>query len=90
MKYLMRKGFVYLTETAINIGYSCMLLTENMIDVFIINGKDRETVQNQIIKYQTKIDESSPSNSIVNGKEVELKGLPKGEGHVRFAENTVN
>ena len=84
------KRFVYSTETAINIGYSCMLLTENMIDVFIINGKDRETVQSQIIDCQTKIDESSPSHSIVNGNDVGMKGFPKGESHVRFAENTVS
>lgn len=29
------KLFIFFTETAINIGYSCQLLTDDLIDVFI-------------------------------------------------------
>ena len=67
-----------------------MLLTENMIEVFNINGRDEETVRNQIKDCQKKIDESSPTNSIVNGKEVEMKGISGSGSRVRFAENTVS
>ena len=81
---------LFFTETAINIGYSCMLLTENMLDVFIINGKDKQTVQSQMLEYQNKIDTKSPKNSMSNGNEVELKTFKKSNSHVRFAETTVS
>ena len=35
-------------ETAINIGYSCRLLTEEMREVFIIDGKDEKEVEVQL------------------------------------------
>ena len=79
----------FFSETAINIGYSCMLLTENMVDVFIINGKDKETVQNQILACQTKIDAASPKNSVSHDEDIEMKGV-KRNSHVRFAENSVS
>lgn len=46
---------IVVVETAINIGYSSMLLTENMVEVFIINGNDEETVIKQITESQKKI-----------------------------------
>lgn len=42
-------------ETAINIGYSSMLLTEDMIDVFIISGDNEEKVKEEITRSQKKI-----------------------------------
>ncbi|KAL3097861.1 hypothetical protein niasHS_000596 [Heterodera schachtii] len=36
------------TETAINIGYSCRLLTEEMREVFIIDGKEEKEVEVQL------------------------------------------
>lgn len=36
------------TETAINIGYSCKLLTEEMQEVFVIDGKDEKQVEVQL------------------------------------------
>ena len=47
--------FLFLTETAINIGYSCHLLTDNMTEVFIINGETLESVQQAIAEYKNKI-----------------------------------
>ena len=47
--------FIVVVETAINIGYSSMLLTENMVEVFIVNGNDEETVIKQIEESQKKI-----------------------------------
>ena len=47
--------FIVAVETAINIGYSSMLLTENMVEVFIVNGNDEETVIKQIEESQKKI-----------------------------------
>ena len=52
-----------------------MLLTENMIDVFIINGKDRDAVHDEILAFQQKVGTYSPKASMA-GEEVELKGLP--------------
>ena len=38
----------FFQETAINIGYSCRLLTEEMREVFIIDGKDEKEVEVQL------------------------------------------
>jgi len=77
-------------ETAINIGYSCMLLTENMIEVFIINGDDKDNVKQQIDDFKKKIDDFLPVNSFGNGNGVEMKGFPNKESGVRFAENSID
>eukprot|EP00112_Aurelia_sp_Birch-Aquarium-sp1_P008224 Seg1901.2 transcript_id=Seg1901.2/GoldUCD/mRNA.D3Y31 product="Phospholipid-transporting ATPase ID" protein_id=Seg1901.2/GoldUCD/D3Y31 len=79
-------------ETAINIGYSCMLLTENMIDVFVLKGDDKNTIQEQIELFQTKIDTFSPKTSLNGDNDVQLKGFVQnsGEGHVKFSENEIN
>ena len=55
MVLVMRFGFLFLTETAINIGYSCHLLTDDMTEVFIINGETLESVQQAIAEYKNKI-----------------------------------
>ena len=55
MVLVMRFGFELLTETAINIGYSCHLLTDDMTEVFIINGETLESVQQAIAEYKNKI-----------------------------------
>lgn len=36
------------TETAINIGYSCHLLTEDMKEVFVVDGNDENEVEVQL------------------------------------------
>ncbi|KAK7864499.1 hypothetical protein R5R35_003115 [Gryllus longicercus] len=42
-------------ETAINIGYSCQLLTDEMIDIFIIDASTFEEVESQLVKYRESI-----------------------------------
>jgi magnesium-transporting ATPase (P-type) len=42
-------------ETAINIGYSCQLLTDDMIDVFIVDGGSRNEVAEQLKKFKESI-----------------------------------
>ena len=37
-----------LSETAINIGYSCQLLTDEMEEVFIIDAEEKEEVEKQL------------------------------------------
>ncbi|XP_065059907.1 phospholipid-transporting ATPase ID-like isoform X2 [Rhopilema esculentum] len=77
-------------ETAINIGYSCMLLTENMHDVFIINGKDKQTVVSQMESCKSKIDSSTPSIPHKQN-DVELKGITGRRGsHVMFSDNQID
>lgn len=42
-------------ETAINIGYSCQLLTDDMIDVFVVDGVTKQEVDQQLKKYRESI-----------------------------------
>lgn len=42
-------------ETAINIGYSCQLLTDDMIDVFIVDGLTKNEVSEQLKKFKESI-----------------------------------
>ena len=81
----------FLSETAINIGYSCMLLTENMIDVFVLKGDDKNTIQEQIELFQTKIDTYTPKVSLNGENNVQLKGFERntGESHVTFSQKEV-
>lgn len=38
------------TETAINIGYSCQLLTDDLTDVFVIDGTTYDGVETQLLR----------------------------------------
>ncbi|XP_015918063.1 probable phospholipid-transporting ATPase IM isoform X1 [Parasteatoda tepidariorum] len=38
-------------ETAINIGYSCQLLTDELIDILIVDGMNYSEVEQQLTKY---------------------------------------
>lgn len=42
--------FFCFPETAVNIGYSCRLLTDSMKEVFLINAEDMSTVEEQLDK----------------------------------------
>lgn len=42
-------------ETAINIGYSCQLLTDDMIDVFVVDGITKLEVETQLKKFRESI-----------------------------------
>ena len=43
-------------ETAINIGYSCQLLSDELVEEpFIVDGLTFEDVQNQLVQHRTKI-----------------------------------
>uniref|UniRef100_A0A8D8NJG6 Phospholipid-transporting ATPase ID n=1 Tax=Culex pipiens TaxID=7175 RepID=A0A8D8NJG6_CULPI len=42
-------------ETAINIGYSCQLLTDDMVDVFVIDGLTKSEVEQQLRKYMESL-----------------------------------
>ncbi|KAH7696056.1 phospholipid-transporting ATPase ID, partial [Aphelenchoides avenae] len=43
-------------ETAINIGYSCRLLTEDMKEVFVVDGKEENEVEVQLRDVKRRID----------------------------------
>ena len=51
------------SETAINIGYSCQLLTDEMEDVFIINGEDESSVQADIRQHLNRVRSSTRANN---------------------------
>lgn len=42
-------------ETAVNIGYSCQLLTDDLIDVFIVDGTTQDEVEKQLIKFKESV-----------------------------------
>lgn len=42
-------------ETAINIGYSCQLLTDDMVDVFVVDGITKEEVEQQLRRFKESI-----------------------------------
>lgn len=35
----------FLSETAVNIGYSCKMLTDDMTEIFIVNGHTVQSVR---------------------------------------------
>lgn len=42
-------------ETAINIGYSCQLLTDEMVDIFIIDAQSASEVEDQLQQFREQI-----------------------------------
>lgn len=42
-------------ETAINIGYSCRLISDEMVDIFIVDGYEYSEVEDQLRKYREAI-----------------------------------
>ena len=51
----LRFFFLLFTETAINIGYSCHLLTDDMKEVFTIDGETLEAVKQAISECKNKV-----------------------------------
>lgn len=43
------------TETAINIGYSCQLLTDDLVDVFVVDGTTMDEVEKQLRKFKESV-----------------------------------
>ena len=41
-------NYVNFSETAINIGYSCQLITDEMEEIFIVDGETAESVEKQM------------------------------------------
>ncbi|XP_011344583.1 phospholipid-transporting ATPase ID isoform X3 [Ooceraea biroi] len=63
-------------ETAINIGYSCQLLTDDLTDVFVIDGTTYDSVETQLLRYLETIKTAStqknqPTLSIVTFSDTE-------------------
>ncbi|KAJ6635423.1 Phospholipid-transporting ATPase ID, partial [Pseudolycoriella hygida] len=42
-------------ETAINIGYSCQLLTDDLVDVFVVDGTTMDEVEKQLRKFKESV-----------------------------------
>ncbi|XP_071653449.1 phospholipid-transporting ATPase ID isoform X4 [Temnothorax longispinosus] len=63
-------------ETAINIGYSCQLLTDDLTDVFVVDGTTYDGVETQLMRYLDTIKTAStqqkrPTLSIVTFSDTE-------------------
>lgn len=56
-------------ETAVNIGYSCQLLTDDLLDLFVVDGSTQEEVEQQLRKFRESIKivtTFSPGKNIYN------------------------
>ncbi|XP_051721085.1 phospholipid-transporting ATPase ID isoform X2 [Ctenopharyngodon idella] len=60
-------------ETAVNIGYSCKMLRDDMTEIFIVNGHTVQSVREELRKARERMLESSRTRD--GGKEVEAQGL---------------
>ncbi|KAI4458436.1 putative phospholipid-transporting atpase [Holotrichia oblita] len=60
-------------ETAINVGYACQLLTDEMLDVFIVDASTYDEVNQQLLKFRESIkivntyQPRSPPTNTTNG-----------------------
>lgn len=67
-------------ETAINIGYSCQLLTDEMVDVFTIEGWDYDEVEQELQRCRESISnlethaQGAPNCSVVFSESVSSPG----------------
>ncbi|XP_051574702.1 phospholipid-transporting ATPase ID-like [Myxocyprinus asiaticus] len=59
-------------ETAVNIGYSCKMLTDDMTEVFIVNGRTVQSVREELRKARERMLESARARD--GGKEAEAQG----------------
>ncbi|XP_068614201.1 phospholipid-transporting ATPase ID [Brachionichthys hirsutus] len=59
-------------ETAVNIGYSCKMLTDDMTEVFIIDGHTVQRVRQELRRARERMIEASQIGA--GGKEAELGG----------------
>ncbi|KAK3742317.1 hypothetical protein QZH41_018533 [Actinostola sp. cb2023] len=70
-------------ETAVNIGYSCQLLTDDFTEVFMINGESMESVRESLTMCKDKVLSSLPSERTSAGDSTEQVEL------VTFKDNYV-
>ncbi|KAG1704733.1 Phospholipid-transporting ATPase ID [Nymphon striatum] len=76
-------------ETAINIGYSCELLTDDMVDVFIIDALDFNGVQEQLKRFGESIKNVVSSKSQNSNCNV-INFTNEGDDNSIFHEDTHN
>ena len=55
-------GDVFVSETAVNIGYSCRLLTDDMADIHVIDADTRQDVENQLTDARRKMTSHASSH----------------------------
>ncbi|TTD18128.1 Phospholipid-transporting ATPase ID [Bagarius yarrelli] len=68
-------------ETAVNIGYSCKMLTDEMTEIFIVNGHTVQSVRADLRRARERMLESARKGD--GGKEAETQEL--GNGYERDA-----
>ena len=61
------------SETAVNIGYSCHLLTDDMADVFMFSGEDFDSVKSEIGNFRQKIRSLEDDTGSKNVEEVKVE-----------------
>ncbi|XP_027008712.1 phospholipid-transporting ATPase ID isoform X1 [Tachysurus fulvidraco] len=63
-------------ETAVNIGYSCKMLTDDMTEIFIVNGHTVQSVRADLRRARERMMESASTRE--GGKEAETPELGNG------------
>ncbi|GAA6108526.1 phospholipid-transporting ATPase ID isoform X1 [Tachysurus ichikawai] len=63
-------------ETAVNIGYSCKMLTDDMTEIFIVNGHTVQSVRADLRRARERMMMSAPTRD--GGKEAETQELGNG------------
>uniref|UniRef100_A0A914VDH4 Phospholipid-transporting ATPase n=1 Tax=Plectus sambesii TaxID=2011161 RepID=A0A914VDH4_9BILA len=67
-------------ETAINIGYSCRLLTENMREVFVVDGEQKAEVEVQLKDIKRRLDRANGSNGRPGAPQVMIASIQTDNG----------
>ena len=84
--------FVRCSETAINIGYSCKLLTDEMEEIYIVDGDSFEEVESQLQKAREDMQKHlsginnhhPPHMEVVSFQDGGLSPLPNGQDAEEF------
>ena len=65
------------TETAINIGYSCKLLTDEMEEIYVVDGETYEEVETQLSKAYEEMTTILEQNFNSSNPNVRITPSPK-------------
>lgn len=77
-------------ETAINIGYSCQLLTDEMVDIFIIEGWEYDEVEQELLRCRESIRNISAQGKVGGACSVVTFSDASDVTHISAAGNNVS
>ena len=74
--------FSFIQETAINIGYSCKLLTEEMEEVFVIDAEEMEDVKKQLTEARDRMLQIKREFHLNDSTEAQHNGMEVSKIHI--------